>query len=279
LARILALSFQVDSFNPTESDYEKYSSFDIREINAANENSVDFVRSLSEKMSYRPMNCKAKVVILDESHQLSNAAQNALLKDTEDTSDFAFYIFCTSNIKKIIPALQRRACILTPTLLSDEYISNLVKNTCDSIDYNGSIDNVSEFINVLTENDVRSPGLVLQACERFFSGHSPQESVTFSEMTSIDTRLLCNNVSKGDWKKCAELLVKVSNTDVFSIKLQIIGYLKSILLKASGTRAVKLSKCIREIESIGDTVGSLIAGICIVCDLLAAKKVVASSSK
>lgn len=279
MARILALSFQVDSFNPTKDEYEKYSSFDIREINAANENSVDFIRNLSDKMSYRPMNCKAKVVILDESHQLTSAAQNALLKDTEDTTDFAYYIFCTSNIKKIIPALQRRACILTPTLLSDEYISNLVKDTCDSIDYNGNTDALDEFINVLVENDVRSPGLVLQACERFFSGHSPQESVTFSEMTSIDTRLLCNNVSKGDWKKCTELLSKVSNTDVYSIKAQIIGYLKVILLKSSGARAVKFSKCIREIESIGDTVGSLIAGICIVCDLLAAKKVASSSSK
>ena len=115
------------------------------------------------------MNCKAKVVILDEAHQLTNAAQNALLSETEDTSNFGFYIFCTSNIKKIIPALQRRAYIITPLLLSNESINDLVNESADSVLYNGSMDILQEFINQLVSNDIRSPGLILQAIERLFS--------------------------------------------------------------------------------------------------------------
>lgn len=277
LAKILALSFQVDTFNPSNSDWNNYNSFDIREINAANDNSVDFVRSLVEKMKYKPMNCNAKVVILDEAHQLTNAAQNALLNETEDTTDFAFYIFCTSNVKKIIPALQRRAFIITPSLLSDDYIRTLVHDTCDLINYNGNVDQLEEFISQLCSNDIRSPGLILQATERLFCGDSPQAAVTFTEATALDTRALCNNVSKGDWKSCAELLKNVASSEVYTLKVCIIGYLKAILVKSSGVKSVKLAKAIREVESIGDTVGSLMAGICIACDLLTAKKVSGAS--
>ena len=269
LARILALSFQVDSFNPSKEDWEKYSTFDILEVNAANENSVDFIRGLVEKMRYKPMNCKAKVVVLDEAHQLTNAAQNALLTETEDTSDYCFYIFCTSNIKKIIPALQRRAYILTPNILSDHDINTLVQGSADLVHYNDS--HLPEFINQLIENDIRSPGLILQCAERLFAGNSPQSSVILNQDTNIDTRQLCQCLLKGDWARCAAILQDVSSTEVFKLKSCTIGYIKAVLLKSVGLKAVKLSKVIQQIESSGDNIGSFVSSICISCDLLKVK--------
>jgi DNA polymerase-3 subunit gamma/tau len=78
-ARILAMALQlgpkeVAPFNIPPEIWEKYKD-DIKEINAANQNGVDDVRALIETMKYMPIApSKAKVVILDEAHQLTTAA-------------------------------------------------------------------------------------------------------------------------------------------------------------------------------------------------------------
>lgn len=157
LARIIANGIQL-GFNSDKIDR----SLDIREINAANENSVDFVRKLIEIMKYRPNNaCRAKVVIMDEAHQLTSPAQNALLKETEDTANHAYYIFCTSIPNKIVPALRRRAFIVTPELFDDAaiqiFVKNSVKNSVKNAidDSNSSIpDDVAVFTKCLLDNDL-----------------------------------------------------------------------------------------------------------------------------
>jgi hypothetical protein len=52
------------------------------------------------------------------------------------------------------------------------------------------------------------------------------------------------------------------------LKSCVIGYLKVILLKSSGSRAMKIAKAIIAVESVGDSVGSFLAGICIACETL-----------
>jgi energy-coupling factor transporter ATP-binding protein EcfA2 len=268
LARILALSLQVDNLNPTEKDWKNYKTFDIFEINAANDNSIDFIRELIEKLKFKPgVLSKYKIVILDEAHQLTKPAQNALLTVVEETSPHVFFIFSTSESSKIIPALKRRACILTPDVLNNKDIKILVENTSKYANFNGD---TNDFIECLISSDTRSSGLIVQAMERFISGQSVESSILLSQVPGINTQALCLNVSKGDWKSVCGILSsgEVDKNQIYTLRLCIMGYLKAILVKASN-RSILLAKAIKIIdESSFDNLASFIASLCLACDIL-----------
>lgn len=278
LSRILALILQTqvkcesikDLHNLPWNDYKKY---DIHEINAANKNGIDDIRSIVEMMKYTPMApSKAKVVILDEAHQLTNAAQNALLTETEDVAKHVFYIFCTSAISKIIPALQRRAYIVSPKPLDSEAIGELIQKAKERVEFEGEVEPLVE---ALKMHDICSPGLILQAAERYFSGIPAHESVLASvENSKIDTMALCRAVAKGDWKACAGQLKDATKTDVTTLRSCVLGYLKTVLLKSIGSKASGVARAMQTIAThqMDDTVclPSFMASVCLACERIGA---------
>lgn len=271
IARIIALCLQTKEKDFSNTlDWKHLKRYEIIEINAANKNGVDDIRQLSEMVKYKPVPPSlSRVIILDEAHQLTNAAQNALITDTEDTLEHVFYIFCTSTINKIIPALKRRACILSPRLLNAESISILLKKAKEIC---GSSNLIDELVSKLVESEIASPGLILQAAERFFAGVSVQDSVNFNDIGKIDSLELCRALSTGDWGKCSTILKTVTKNDIFLLKSSCLGYLKSILLKSTGNKAHALAKAMNIIvqSSVDDgvCVPSFLANIFLACEQL-----------
>lgn len=263
-------------------------SADIREINAANKNGVDDVRYLVENMRYKPVfPSQSKVVILDEAHQLTNAAQNALNTETEDVADYVFYIFCTSNVNKIIPALKRRAFVINPEPLQNKDIDVLVGKAAKLVSTTGTepLKDTTELLNVLKDANITSPGLILQAAERFFSGLSATNSVLFTEDSKVDTLQFCRVLSTGNWKACSDLLKDGSKTDVPALRNCALGYLKSILLKTSGTKAIDIAKAISHlaVDSVRADEGAsfplFLSSVCLTCDALGTKTTVTKKTK
>ncbi|MFC1918947.1 DNA polymerase III subunit gamma/tau [Chloroflexota bacterium] len=82
--------------------------FDIIEIDAASNTSVDDIRSLREKVNYTPNQARYKVYIIDEVHMLSNSASNALLKTLEEPPPHAIFILATTEAHKILPTIMSR---------------------------------------------------------------------------------------------------------------------------------------------------------------------------
>ncbi|MBU1626184.1 DNA polymerase III subunit gamma/tau [bacterium] len=76
-------------------------SMDVIEIDGASNNSVDDIRELREKVKFKPNHGKYKVYIIDEVHQLSNQAFNALLKTLEEPPEHIIFIFATTEAHKI----------------------------------------------------------------------------------------------------------------------------------------------------------------------------------
>ena len=72
-------------------------STDIIEIDAASNNGVDSIRQIRDEVIYTPIDCKYKVYIIDEAHQLSDAAKNALLKTLEEPPAHAIFILATTE--------------------------------------------------------------------------------------------------------------------------------------------------------------------------------------
>ena len=109
-ARILAKAINQDSFEG-ELDPDEDFSFNIFELDAASNNSVDDIRNLIDQVRFSPQQGKFKVYIIDEVHMLSAAAFNAFLKTLEEPPPHAIFILATTEKHKIIPTILSRCQI------------------------------------------------------------------------------------------------------------------------------------------------------------------------
>ena len=108
-ARILAKMINQDS---TEEHLEDEDfAFNIFELDAASNNSVDDIRTLTDQVRIPPQTGKYKVYIIDEVHMLSQSAFNAFLKTLEEPPAHAIFILATTEKHKIIPTILSRCQI------------------------------------------------------------------------------------------------------------------------------------------------------------------------
>ncbi len=108
-ARILAKRINQDSQDEVSLDEDF--AFNIFELDAASNNSVDDIRSLTDQVRIPPQTGHYKVYIIDEVHMLSQAAFNAFLKTLEEPPAHAIFILATTEKHKIIPTILSRCQI------------------------------------------------------------------------------------------------------------------------------------------------------------------------
>ena len=106
-ARILAKKINQDATDDETTDF----AFNIFELDAASNNSVDDIRNLTDQVRIPPQSGKYKVYIIDEVHMLSQAAFNAFLKTLEEPPKHAIFILATTEKHKIIPTILSRCQI------------------------------------------------------------------------------------------------------------------------------------------------------------------------
>ena len=118
IARILAKA--VNCRNRKEGEFEPCDkcpscleikegrSLDLIEIDAASHRGIDEIRELRDGIKFAPTKEKYKVFILDEAHQLSKDAVNALLKTLEEPPPHAIFVLATTEIHKMIPTIISR---------------------------------------------------------------------------------------------------------------------------------------------------------------------------
>ncbi len=117
-ARLLAKA--VNCYNRNEKEFEPCNhcsscneinegrAIDLIEIDAASNRGIDEIRELRNGIRFSPAKSKYKVFIIDESHQLSKDAANALLKTLEEPPSHAIFILATTEIHKMIPTIISR---------------------------------------------------------------------------------------------------------------------------------------------------------------------------
>jgi DNA polymerase-3 subunit gamma/tau len=91
--------------------FNENASFNIIELDAASNNSVENIRSLIDQVRFRPQEGHYKVFIIDEVHMLSSQAFNAFLKTLEEPPPYAIFILATTEKHKIIPTILSRCQI------------------------------------------------------------------------------------------------------------------------------------------------------------------------
>ncbi len=106
-ARILARKINQEGYDDPYEDF----SFNVFELDAASNNSVDDIRNIIDQVRIPPQTGKYKVYIVDEVHMLSQSAFNAFLKTLEEPPKHAIFILATTEKHKIIPTILSRCQI------------------------------------------------------------------------------------------------------------------------------------------------------------------------
>jgi DNA polymerase-3 subunit gamma/tau len=127
-ARILAKKINQQGVEIAE---DEDFAFNIFELDAASNNSVDDIRSLTDQVRIPPQTGKYKVYIIDEVHMLSQAAFNAFLKTLEEPPAHAIFILATTEKHKIIPTILSRCQIFDFKRIGVLDAKNYLKIICE----------------------------------------------------------------------------------------------------------------------------------------------------
>ncbi|MFZ3136746.1 MAG: DNA polymerase III subunit gamma/tau [Thermodesulfovibrionales bacterium] len=152
------------------------SSLDVMEIDGASNNSVNDIRDLRERVKYVPSSGRYKVYIIDETHMLSDAAFNALLKTLEEPPPHVVFVLATTAPRKIPSTVLSRCQHLPFRRISSSQIRERLKKISDAegINITGSatdmiaraadgslrdsltlLDQISSFSSEISESDIK----------------------------------------------------------------------------------------------------------------------------
>jgi DNA polymerase-3 subunit gamma/tau len=138
-ARILAKTLNCETAPTTEPcntcstcvEITEDKSPDYIEIDGASNNGVEEVRSLKEKVKYKPFKNPFRVVVIDEVHMLSNSAWNALLKTIEEPPEHTYFVMATTDFHKIPATIVSRCQQFEFKRIPYEIIIKLLKEICE----------------------------------------------------------------------------------------------------------------------------------------------------
>ncbi len=116
LAKVINCQNSISKVEPCNEcssckSFNDNASFNIFELDAASNNSVDHIRNLIEQVRFQPQQGTHKVFIIDEVHMLSTQAFNAFLKTLEEPPPYAIFILATTEKHKILPTILSRCQI------------------------------------------------------------------------------------------------------------------------------------------------------------------------
>ena len=246
--------------NPTENyeacdecesctSFNKNASFNIHELDAASNNSVDHIRNLVELVRIAPQVGKYKIYIIDEVHMLSSAAFNAFLKTLEEPPAYAKFILATTEKNKIIPTILSRCQVFDFKRITVDDIVNHLKYVAQS----EGVQAEEEALHVIAQ---KSDGGMRDALSLFdqqvsFSGaHLTYKSV-IENLNILDYDYFFNMVNYILSNNVKDVLLTINKIfdNGFEVQHFIIGFsehLRSLLVSKDGATADLL----RESEAV-----------------------------
>lgn len=194
-------------------NFAENASFNIHELDAASNNSVEDIRNLIDQVRFPPQDGKYKVYIIDEVHMLSQAAFNAFLKTLEEPPSYAIFILATTEKHKILPTILSRCQIfdfnrikikdMTDHLMHiarkegvevEEEAMELIAQKADGglrdalsmfdLNVTFSEDNKLTYAEVLENLHVLDHDYYFQICEALFQGDLSKTLLLFDEILS-----------------------------------------------------------------------------------------------
>lgn len=203
---------------------------DFREINAAGKaRGIDEVKTIEGQLNMSAISGKCRVYLIDEAQKMTNDAQNAILKMTEDTPKHVYFIFCTTDIQKLLPTIRTRASVVSVEPLSAADMGKLLGRVAMKEDVSIP-DDVRDAIVSAADGSPRKALVLLNQIAYL----EPEEMLDAVEQSdekkqAIDLcRLLMNPKTK--WKAVADVLKNLEGVEPESFRYMMLAYATNVCL-------------------------------------------------
>ena len=221
----------------------KGSSMDLIEIDAASHRGIDEIRELRDGIRFVPAKSKYKVFIIDEAHQLTKEAANALLKTLEEPPSHAIFVLATTEAYKMIPTIISRCQRFDFRRLT---VPEILKKIKSIIDKEGiKIDKAAlELIALNSEGSIRDAESLLNQVATLYSDTKKEiKTDDIKDLLGLVEIELVSELTDFIVKKEASGAIKYLNeviergVDLTEFAKVLINYLRqALILKIMGTK-------------------------------------------
>jgi DNA polymerase-3 subunit gamma/tau len=220
---------------------------DFKEIDSADFRGIDTIREIRRQSNYKPLNGACKVYLLDEVHQLSKDAQNALLKALEDTPEHVYYILATTEPQKLIRTLVNRCTNFTVGPLPLARLVRLLRQTAET----EGKEIPSDIIDKIAMGCQGSPRAALVMLDRVIE-LAPEDMArinieALAEEEDEEVISLCRAIiKKRPWPEVAQILQGLRDKDPENVRRAILGYYTTVLMGENALLGFMVMDCFRE---------------------------------
>ena len=185
---------------------------------------------------FMPLEGSKRVWLIDESHKLTNEAQNALLKILEDTPPHVYFVLCTTDPQKLLRTIQSRCTIFQLYPLTEQQMYTLLRGIVHA--EREQLDKT-----VYDQIFVSSRGLprtAIQILEQVLKVPVEERLVAAQKMELIQTQSieLCRAlIQQGSWREVREILKGLKNEEPEDVRRHVLGYCQSVLLNGENDTA------------------------------------------
>jgi len=219
-------------------DFNSLKAVDLIEIDAASNRGIDEIREIRDGIKFSPIKEKYKIFILDEAHQLSKEAFNALLKTLEEPPAHAVFILATTEIHKMIPTIISRCQRFDFRKLTMEEIVKRLEFICQK--ENIKIDKKAlELIALNSQGAMRDAESLLDQVLTYAGVMKENETIKVEDIKDllgiVDINLISQFVDLLIEKKASEAVFFINNIfekgyDLNEFIKSLISYLRQVMI-------------------------------------------------
>lgn len=209
---------------------------DFIEVDSADFRGIDTIRDIRRNSSFKPINSKRRVWLIDECHKLTNDAQNALLKILEDTPQHAYFVLCTTEPQKLIKTIRSRCSVFELKLLNDREMRTLLRNIV--LAEQETVTNI--VYDTIITTAAGAPRTALQLLDQVLNTTTEQREAVAKKTNQqqAESIELCRAlIKRTPWSAVRTLLTGLKDQEVENIRRHVLAYAQTVLLNGENDTA------------------------------------------
>jgi len=195
---------------------------DFVEVNSSNNRGIDTARSIMDGARFKPFASKSRVYLLDETHMTTPDFQNAMLKPLEDSPPHAYFLLCTTDPAKLIPALRSRCHTFEVQYLVEKEIIILLQGVLKQEKVRVSME-VLKKIAEASDGCPRDALKILDQVVDMEPGEMEEAIISFAYSDKQVLDLYNGLMKKDSWKRISSVLGQIDLSNPESPRRAMIG--------------------------------------------------------
>jgi len=220
----------------------KCDDFDFIEMNASESRGIDTVRDIKSNVGKSPMGGKSRVFLIDECHQLTPDAQNALLKVLEDTPDHVYFFLATTDPQKLKTTVRTRChevvCKPIPVKLLLELMAAVCSKEEKEID-----DKVLTKIADVADGSARKALVILNGVIGLPTIEEQLAAIESGDTQGQAIELARALIRGAKWGEVSKIVKSIETEEPEGVRHLVLAYCRSVLLNKGDGRAAAIMAC------------------------------------